>query len=853
MATLPTGPGYGRALRQAQAGSALRGAMAGIEKGHTLGMQERRMRMQEAAARRAAELQQVAMANEAAKLTGELRGEGDVLALLAQQEAAAAGAGGGSRSRRGGGQAAAGPGSFGVRDLAAKLHGTAVAEDEAQAVLDALAAAKAAQAAQAPEAAQIAAEAGLETPMIPDEAMRFRGDRRDRYLRSMASSAQAKEEKDFSEIRQIPGGVGKSAEHDQLMAALGLDERRFAAADRDTFVPMTDLDVATPPPVGIGSSDRRSVELLQRQLNERGFPVQVDGSFGPGTRDAVASYQESVGISPSGKVDDATWATLIKAPGSTGLERPPHMVRYLDEGPIPDTTRELERYGLRNVPADRLGLPGSTVMSAPAMSKLASLVDQGHPMARTLAKAFGIDPDVDMEGLGADTSEYTYQLARELQSRQKPEAEARLNDALVRQRLIQMDPNLLETIGQVEYDKVVSALMEMDPKDQSYALQDLGTMTAHQRAMELKRIVKKSKIDYGGTGGGRGGISEAHRAWARSVDREEKLRDDISSARGDMASLEQRLGSDAAGTQAYKQAAADIAIWQLELYGDGKTEWTGSERNAPARDKTMYLDDLRRGLRTPSRRTSTDKGGGGRGGGRGGDRGGVGLSGEQVRSLLAEAKTDEDRKEVMGLNRPPDEWAAFGVGQNGEKLGDKRSRTKASPDISVGDAKAAFEEAKVVDPKAMITLKGRREAKALRAAARRELSEAREREAGDSERELVRARFIGPHSSAVSAATDVINEGGTREEAVRALANLKSVMNSLRRAEQDPGELISRSGGLRDVWSRHSTTTYDSATGNDIYLIKALEEMAGVSPSFQGPPPEAPRRHYRPGGRVIVE
>ena len=54
------------------------------------------------------------------------------------------------------------------------------------------------------------------------------------------------------------------------------------------------------------------VKWLQWELNDRGFPCSVDGSFGPGTKEALMAYQVSAGLVPDGSCGPATRAELLK-------------------------------------------------------------------------------------------------------------------------------------------------------------------------------------------------------------------------------------------------------------------------------------------------------------------------------------------------------------------------------------------------------------------------------------------------------------------------------------------------------------------------------------------------------------
>lgn len=52
------------------------------------------------------------------------------------------------------------------------------------------------------------------------------------------------------------------------------------------------------------------VRWLQWELNDRGFPCSVDGSFGPGTKEALMAYQVSAGLAPDGSCGPATRKAL---------------------------------------------------------------------------------------------------------------------------------------------------------------------------------------------------------------------------------------------------------------------------------------------------------------------------------------------------------------------------------------------------------------------------------------------------------------------------------------------------------------------------------------------------------------
>ena len=53
------------------------------------------------------------------------------------------------------------------------------------------------------------------------------------------------------------------------------------------------------------------VRWLQWELNDRGFSCAVDGSFGPGTKEALMAYQVSAGLVPDGSCGPATRKALM--------------------------------------------------------------------------------------------------------------------------------------------------------------------------------------------------------------------------------------------------------------------------------------------------------------------------------------------------------------------------------------------------------------------------------------------------------------------------------------------------------------------------------------------------------------
>ncbi len=75
-----------------------------------------------------------------------------------------------------------------------------------------------------------------------------------------------------------------------------------------------DTSPADPRPT-LRSGDRsEDVKVLQRLLREHGYVLDVDGKFGPLTREAVLTYQGKTGLTRDGIVGPKTWAALQSRP-----------------------------------------------------------------------------------------------------------------------------------------------------------------------------------------------------------------------------------------------------------------------------------------------------------------------------------------------------------------------------------------------------------------------------------------------------------------------------------------------------------------------------------------------------------
>jgi len=82
------------------------------------------------------------------------------------------------------------------------------------------------------------------------------------------------------------------------------------AAAATVFLPLA----AVAAPVLKEGMTGSSVEELQRRLTEWGHPVEVDGRFGPLTKEAVKMFQKERGLVVDGIVGAQTWRELAKSP-----------------------------------------------------------------------------------------------------------------------------------------------------------------------------------------------------------------------------------------------------------------------------------------------------------------------------------------------------------------------------------------------------------------------------------------------------------------------------------------------------------------------------------------------------------
>lgn len=91
----------------------------------------------------------------------------------------------------------------------------------------------------------------------------------------------------------------------------------------------------------------QSVHDVQRRLDELGLPVGDDppGDFGPGTRDAVRTFQQTRGLIADGIVGQDTWRSLVEANFSLG-DRLLYLTHPMQRGDdVRDLQERLNRLG----------------------------------------------------------------------------------------------------------------------------------------------------------------------------------------------------------------------------------------------------------------------------------------------------------------------------------------------------------------------------------------------------------------------------------------------------------------------------------------------------------------------------
>ncbi len=158
---------------------------------------------------------------------------------------------------------------------------------------------------------------GLQTAAVPPATGGF--DERQMEMTLWQSAEKSGSKADYEEyIKQYPNGRFAGLARNRIAAAKPGDVRTAAVAPTNTATPELgrSLDPGARSPdevaeeaLGIAFNDRIGI---QRRLMLLGFdPRGVDGSFGPGTRNAIGAWQRSRTFAPTGFFNAQTYPALL--------------------------------------------------------------------------------------------------------------------------------------------------------------------------------------------------------------------------------------------------------------------------------------------------------------------------------------------------------------------------------------------------------------------------------------------------------------------------------------------------------------------------------------------------------------
>lgn len=82
-----------------------------------------------------------------------------------------------------------------------------------------------------------------------------------------------------------------------------------AAVEAPTGQAQTQMDMAAQTDAG-ASTSANQVESVQAKLSQEGFPVSVDGVWGPKSADALRQFQQANSLDSSGQINAETLAAL---------------------------------------------------------------------------------------------------------------------------------------------------------------------------------------------------------------------------------------------------------------------------------------------------------------------------------------------------------------------------------------------------------------------------------------------------------------------------------------------------------------------------------------------------------------
>lgn len=126
------------------------------------------------------------------------------------------------------------------------------------------------------------------------------------------------------------GGMGESwATYFHIVTTKAAWANSLPITQRGIPLPGTIPPVVVPPPEGtvgrelVEGMSGPEVRTLQQALVVRGYRIAVDGQFGPGTLQAVRTFQASVGLNPDGRAGQRTLTALGIWSGTAPPPPPP--------------------------------------------------------------------------------------------------------------------------------------------------------------------------------------------------------------------------------------------------------------------------------------------------------------------------------------------------------------------------------------------------------------------------------------------------------------------------------------------------------------------------------------------------
>lgn len=162
------------------------------------------------------------------------------------------------------------------------------------------------------------------------------------------------------------------------------------------------------PVLRIGANGAAVTEL-QKALVAAGYPVGIDGSFGPGTQNAVKDFQAANGLVADGVVGRATWAALENpsprqaAPAVESVPEPstelsPELLP--EPAPAPDASASAAPDAPIDVPGDASG-GASGEGSSPSALEFPEPVEMAGPTMQA-----GTTPDAPKRASAAEISQH---------------------------------------------------------------------------------------------------------------------------------------------------------------------------------------------------------------------------------------------------------------------------------------------------------------------------------------------------------------------------------------------------------------------------------------------------------------